>query len=841
MPSTVDILVRLRTATANGLMDIHSALRGLEHDASAGERALKNLRGGLIGLAPAAIPVAASLAASLGPLAAQLGAAGVEAGAFAVALGPQATQMTDAAKAQQKLTDSISKYGANSQQARQAQQDYLDQLSSMPPATQKAAVALQQLNETYKGWSNSLAGDTMPVAIKGFGILEGVFPKLTLLVRDSSTQFQRLEDVLGGSLSTPGFDRLTGKFDAFAHQSLKGLVDELLHFSRIVSEGDFAHGPMSEFLDYARKEGPEVRATLVHLEEALAHIGQAAAQAGPGMLEVVNALAQFADAVPTPVLTRLIQLYTALKLLKGTAAGVQVVSGSLGNLTRTLGSMTNAATNAGGGLAGVRAAVGTLSTGTKIAAGVAAIAGLALVLKHFSDESKQAKISASDMATSLKGIAAGDGGATSKAIEQLNKDVRNLHQSFTERLDSNDSVWDIITNSGSKTTSAKKDLRELGQSLADMVKAGDASQAAAALERLNKAGVQVPTKYLKDYKSALADVKFEQDLTADSMGLFGQQAMSVQKKLDQQKNAVQGLQQAILDLNDANRAGLDAEADYQQAIDDATKLVKDHRNALKMVNGELNLNGQSARDAYLAMSKLASSTEANAKATLQQTGSQAKANEKLIEGHDQLVKLGEAMGLKSKDAKKLADALDNIKDPKIQITVQEDKAKAIIADAQKRLAAMPSKKTLALRGEASQLYDVMRDAQAKINAMHGKNIIIRATTYYDSKGNPHQSFHEGGHYAHGGVVGAASGGPRSNLTLVGEQGPELVRLAAGSTVISNPETRRMLSGASGGAVPPINITVELDGAVIARKLLDPQRELVRQLGGDVQNVYGRRS
>lgn len=46
--------------------------------------------------------------------------------------------------------------------------------------------------------------------------------------------------------------------------------------------------------------------------------------------------------------------------------------------------------------------------------------------------------------------------------------------------------------------------------------------------------------------------------------------------------------------------------------------------------------------------------------------------------------------------------------------------------------------------------------------------------------------------AAGGVVGAAaSGGIRSNLTWVGEHGPELVNLAPGTRVWSNPDSRRM--------------------------------------------------
>jgi TP901 family phage tail tape measure protein len=97
--------------------------------------------------------------------------------------------------------------------------------------------------------------------------------------------------------------------------------------------------------------------------------------------------------------------------------------------------------------------------------------------------------------------------------------------------------------------------------------------------------------------------------------------------------------------------------------------------------------------------------------------------------------------------------------------------------------------------------------------------------------------------ASGGTVGAAAtGGNRWGPTLVGEYAPELVDLPIGSRVHSGPDTARMLGGAGGGGRPiVIPITLELDGQVVARLMLDPQRELVRQLGGDVQQAYGRRS
>jgi hypothetical protein len=838
MPSAVDVLVRLRTATSNGLIDLHVALRNLENDATAGDRALKNFRGSLLGLGTSAVPLAAGLAATLGPLVAQLGAAGVAAGAFGAALGPQVSQMQDAAKAQDTYTKAVTKYGATSKQATQAQQEYLAQLAGMPPATRTAAAALALLTDSYKQWSNSLAGDTMPVFTKGIGILESQLPRLTPMVKDASTQFQRLENVLAGGLGSGRMNELSQEFTNFADNSLRKTTDEVIHLTRVLSQGDFNSGPLHDLLDYARKNAPAAQETLRNLVEALAHVGQAAAEAGPGMLTIVNALAKLVDAIPATVLTRLIQLYTALRLFRTAAAGVDVTTTALGNLTRQMGTMTRASAAAGGGLAGVRAAVASLSTGTKVAGAVVVIAGLALVLKHFSDAGKQAKISADEMTTSLKGIASGDAAAASRTIEQLTKDGNNLHLSLTQRLKSNDSVWDIITNSGSKASAAKKDYEELGKALADMAQAGESDQAAAALERLNKAGVNVPTKYLKDYNSALADQAFENQLAAQSMGIFGAQAQQVQKQLDAQKQAAQGLQQAILDLNDANRAGLDAESDYQQAIDDATGAIKGHEHALSTVNGALNLNGQKARDAYGYLSKLAAATEASSMATFQQTGSQDAANRKLIEGNAQLVKIAQAMGLSSQDAHKFADQLDNIKDPKIQLTLNKDQMEANLAAAKKHLASFPKTAKTTASFAYQQAKAQVDTWQRYVDRLHGKTVNVMINGVLAGV-NASQYYQAGPHKATGGIVGAASGGPRSRLTLVGEQGPELVDLAAGSRVHSNNASRQMLAG--GGSSPqPMFITLMIGDTVLGELSIDPLRKAIRSRGGNVQAVLGQR-
>jgi hypothetical protein len=93
--------------------------------------------------------------------------------------------------------------------------------------------------------------------------------------------------------------------------------------------------------------------------------------------------------------------------------------------------------------------------------------------------------------------------------------------------------------------------------------------------------------------------------------------------------------------------------------------------------------------------------------------------------------------------------------------------------------------------------------------------------------------------AHGGIQGAASGGARSGLTWVGENGPELMQLPAGSQVHSNPDSRRMASEGGGGGGGPITVQLVLDGQVIAEAIADPMRRFVGRFGGNVQNAYGR--
>lgn len=93
-------------------------------------------------------------------------------------------------------------------------------------------------------------------------------------------------------------------------------------------------------------------------------------------------------------------------------------------------------------------------------------------------------------------------------------------------------------------------------------------------------------------------------------------------------------------------------------------------------------------------------------------------------------------------------------------------------------------------------------------------------------------------YAHGGIVGAATGGLHSGMRLVGEHGPELLDLPPGTNVHSNPDTQRMTSGGGGGTM---SLTLKA-AATASHDLMDViiegLRGEIRGQGGNVQQVLG---
>jgi hypothetical protein len=94
--------------------------------------------------------------------------------------------------------------------------------------------------------------------------------------------------------------------------------------------------------------------------------------------------------------------------------------------------------------------------------------------------------------------------------------------------------------------------------------------------------------------------------------------------------------------------------------------------------------------------------------------------------------------------------------------------------------------------------------------------------------------------ATGGISSAATGGLRSNLTLVGERGAELVSLPTGSRVIPHGQSMQQLAGLGGGGGGPVVLEIHSGGSRLDDVLLEIFRNAVRVRGGNVQVVLGKK-
>ncbi|GAA3718318.1 hypothetical protein [Streptomyces tremellae] len=860
----------------NGLRGSVGSLGSSSSSASGG---MEKLTGAALTLAPALVPIASSITPAI-PL---LGAGALGAVAFGAALLGQVGAMTDAATAQAKYTAAVAKYGPASKQAATAEGEYMDTLSAMPPATRTAAAALSALKDEYHDWSDELAGSTMPVATHGFELLGGTIGRLTPLAKDSGTQMGRLVTIIGGGVASPGFDKFMDEVDAFAHKALLDMITGTLRLGEALHNYT-GSGQLQEFMAYARANGPLVADTLKNLAGALAHLVEGAGDVGVSMLTVVNILAKLVNAVPPEAIGDLLQLAAAYKGLQLAVAGGSALKAGVTGVATAVGGMRTASAGATGGVASLTAAFGSLSKGAKVAAAGTGLGLLIIALGALSQAGKSAPPSVDAITTSLEKLA-DTGRVTGAAADAWGKDLSGLAKSLDtlvkpSGLDSfQQSLTHLIGMDSTPVKDAKDNIDSLDKALAGLVQNGHADIAAQALADLTiKLKAQgLTSKQIKsqldDYKQALADQAFEAKLAAQAQGLFGEQAQQVKAKLDAQKQSTDGLRNSIQALNDVNRSALGGMIGFEQAIDDAAKAARDNAGALTMSHGALNLSSQKARDAASALSDLADKTD-EAAADARDSGASWSTVAGIYDrGRSNLEKFARSMGLTKDQAKTLTNQILKMPDKTTLFKGDVTDLNAKIKSAQAKVDSLKQKRKTAVGADKSNLDAQIKAAQRSldnlkqkraaaikasnqagagagaaqrtINGVHGKTVTI--TTRYVATYGSGYSQHAAGnpYFAHGGVTGslgrAATGGPRGGLTLVGEQGPELVDLAAGSRVRSNPDTKRLLAGgaASASGAAPININLVVDGGVLARAVFDPLRNEIRtRKGGDVQKALG---
>ena len=775
--------------------------------AEAAGKAGDALKKSLLTLAPAAIPMAASLA----PLAASTLAAGVGMAALGMAAGRQVSAMSEAAEAEQKYNDAVEQSGVRSAEAVKAQMAYAKQMAQLPPATREAAAALSVMKDSYADWSDSLAKDTTGPLVKGMATLQGIFPKLTPTVRGAAEQLDRLMTLAAGGVASPGFDGFMAKVDKWSTGALTRATDGLVRLLRTAETGEMGGG-LTEFMAWAREQGPAVSATLQDVGRALLHVLDAGAEVGVGMLSVVQALAQLVAAVPPELITTMLQLAIAIRAVTLAAAGAAAIRTAIAALGTSLVAMRVAAAAAPGPLAAAGAAIATLSRTAKLALVGTGIGVLALVIGEIAAAGEEAPIDVDKMTSSLAKL--GDTGKlTGAALSEFGAGFGDLSKTIGEVIDP--SVMESVDNwlhdlpgglfdAGVATEKFTAQSDAIDKSLASLVSGGKADLAAAALQRmLGSMDAEKAAKLrgsLDEYDGALDNVAFEARLAADAQGIFGAQAQETQKKLDQQKASADGLRQSIFALTDVNRNATGAMSDFEASIDDATALLKDHRGALQMTGGELDLGSEKARKAEAALRDLAAKAQAAAAAADEQGRSNEYVNALLDRGRQELVKHAEGLGLDKQAADDLARSYLAVPDKTAKLKGNIEDLEAKLETAKTKLGKVPDGRKAQVRADISQLERQLNSARTKLDALDGKVTTTYVTTVYSSDrvvsptGSGPGGFPK---YARG------TDSAESGWALVGEEGPELVRMKGGEQVFDHLTSRKM--AASVGDLPGLSL------------------------------------
>lgn len=293
------------------------------------------------------------------------------------------------------------------------------------------------------------------------------------------------------------------------------------------------------------------------------------------------------------------------------------------------------------------------------------------------------------------------------------------------------------------------------------------------------------------------------DLAKSSEGAAqSQEAMA--KAVEEATRKIEEQADVVLD-------GRDAARNFEQAIDDAAAAVKE--------NGRtLDRNTQAGRDNEEALDAIAQAALDQARAVREAGGSEAQFRGSLERSRAALERAAVRFGMTRQAARAYANQVLGI----------------------------PAARTTRITANTSTARSRVVQLKRDIAGLRDKTVTM--TVHYRASGDVSLRTVQGGRVrtstarAMGGIVGsdgdelqtAQSGGIRSRLTLVGEQGPELVRMAPGSQVMSNPDTERMLGG--GGPTGPIVLDIRSSGSEVDDLLLMLMRRAIRKRSRASNNV-----
>jgi hypothetical protein len=384
-----------------------------------------------------------------------------------------------------------------------------------------------------------------------------------------------------------------------------------------------------------------------------------------------------------------------------------------------------------------------MTTLQRVAGSLGVLAVVAIGIDELAKKARGAPPDVDRLAGSLKQLAVtgqftGELKATFKDVDgfvakfqQLRGESKSLEQlkpltafsglgSFT---DTAVTKLDDLTRGAKSLGATKDDFKSFDESFAQLAKGGDAKLAAqqfarlSAVLRANRVSTKEITALFPAYTSAVADAAAEQKLAAQSMGIFGVQAQQTSAKLAEQKLNADGLRQAIIALNEVNRAALDSQAAFEASIDNASAAAAKYGNVWKANGGVLDVTTDTGRAAYAALSDLGAKTNEASAAGLEAHNSWEEVQKTFAKGRTELIASAQQMGLNKTAAAALADQILKTPDRTAYLKGNVEDLKRKLADAKIRLEKAPSSKTAAIRGDISNLQYELNRAQLALGQL----------------------------------------------------------------------------------------------------------------------------
>lgn len=319
-------------------------------------------------------------------------------------------------------------------------------------------------------------------------------------------------------------------------------------------------------------------------------------------------------------------------------------------------------------------------------------------------------------------------------------------------------------------------------------------------------------------------------------------------------NPFEGLHKSVIGLLATMDAAGVSSASVASGMDTATTAADAERSANERLTASLNAAVQGSADLFDAQINVGAAMDAATKAAEKNGRATSDNTEKGRANNTALSSLAKSFNQMTYDMEKNGDAASKVN------RTFEDQRNKLIAMAEKMgyahgkaveladsLLKIPVARETKIKADTVAASANLQRLQSQLNALHDKTITISARVgqsfgyAVNAVGNEISDGHADSmsafRYTGGVIGGAASGGARSGMTWVGERGPELMRLPAGTTVHSAGDSQRMMdSSGSGGGTTVLEI--HSGGSRLDDLLVEILQTAVRARGGNVQTVIG---